>query len=66
MLRMRVLTALALTLLVIVAILYSPPAVTAPILGLILLIGAWEWSAFLTLGPPWPVGITRWIPIASA
>ncbi|MGH8232013.1 MAG: phosphatidate cytidylyltransferase [Steroidobacteraceae bacterium] len=53
MLRSRVFTALALTLLLIAAILYSPPTITASILGLILLIGAWEWSAFLTLGLPW-------------
>jgi phosphatidate cytidylyltransferase len=51
--RSRVLTALALTALLVVAILYSPPAATASILGLILLIGAWEWSAFLALSLPW-------------
>jgi phosphatidate cytidylyltransferase len=49
MLRSRVLTALALALLLIAAILYSNPGVTAAILGLILLIGAWEWSAFLAV-----------------
>jgi phosphatidate cytidylyltransferase len=53
MLRSRVLTALALTALLVVAILLSPPSVTASILGLILLIGAWEWSAFLALALPW-------------
>jgi len=53
MLRNRVLTALALTTLLVVAILFSPPGVTASILGLILLIGAWEWSAFLALALPW-------------
>ena len=53
MLRSRVLTALALTTLLIVAILYLPLAITASILGLILLIGAWEWSAFLAVGTPW-------------
>lgn len=47
MLRARVLTALGLALLLVVAILLSPPRVTAGVLGLILLIGAWEWSAFL-------------------
>ena len=51
--RSRVLTALALTALLVVAILFSPPGVTAAILGLILLIGAWEWSAFLALALPW-------------
>jgi phosphatidate cytidylyltransferase len=53
MLRSRVLTALALTALLVVAILFSPPSVTTSILGLILLIGAWEWSAFLALALPW-------------
>jgi phosphatidate cytidylyltransferase len=51
-LRARMLTALALSVLLVAAILYSPPRVTAIILGLILLIGAWEWSAFLALGLP--------------
>jgi phosphatidate cytidylyltransferase len=53
MLRARVLTALGLALLLVVAILLSPPRVTASVLGLILLIGAWEWSAFLGLAVPW-------------
>jgi len=53
MLRSRVLTALALALLLVGAILYSPPAVTSAILALILLIGAWEWSAFLGVAAPW-------------
>src|SRR5208282_3670742 len=53
MLRARVLTALGLALLLVVAILLSPPWVTAVVLGLILLIGAWEWSAFLGLEAPW-------------
>jgi phosphatidate cytidylyltransferase len=47
MLRARVLTALGLALLLVVAILLCPPRVTAGVLGVILLIGAWEWSAFL-------------------
>jgi phosphatidate cytidylyltransferase len=53
MLRARVLTALGLALLLVVAILLSPPRVTAAVLGLILLIGAWEWSAFLGVATPW-------------
>src|ERR1700692_3311792 len=53
MLRTRVLTALALTTLLVVAIIFCPPDVTAGILGLILLIGAWEWSAFLAIAAPW-------------
>jgi len=47
MLRSRILTALALAALLIAAILYSPTVVTGAVFGLILLIGAWEWSAFL-------------------
>jgi phosphatidate cytidylyltransferase len=55
MLRNRLLTALALTALMVVAIVFSPPFITAAILGLILLVGAWEWSAFLALAMPWRV-----------
>ena len=55
MLRSRILTALGLTLLLVIAILYSPPTVTAAILSLILLIGAWEWSGFLAVRPAWRV-----------
>ncbi|MFI4914695.1 MAG: phosphatidate cytidylyltransferase [Steroidobacterales bacterium] len=47
MLRSRILTALALGLVLIAAILYSSAVATAAILGGILLVGAWEWSAFL-------------------
>jgi phosphatidate cytidylyltransferase len=53
MLRSRVLTALALTALLVGAIIFSPASVTTSILALILLIGAWEWSAFLALALPW-------------
>jgi len=55
MLRSRILTALGLALLLVIAILYSPPSVTAAILSLILLIGAWEWSGFLAVRPHWRV-----------
>lgn len=55
MLRSRVLTALALALLLIAAILWSPPEITTAILGLILVIGAWEWSAFLAVTVAWRV-----------
>jgi len=48
MLRLRIFTALALAGLLIVVILYSPPWLTMIIFGLITLIGAWEWSAFLS------------------
>jgi len=53
MLRNRVLTALALTIVLVVTILLLPRQGTAAILGLILLIGAWEWSAFLALTLAW-------------
>lgn len=53
MLRSRVVTALALALVLVVAILCSPTGITAAILGMFLLIGAWEWSAFLAVGLPW-------------
>jgi phosphatidate cytidylyltransferase len=55
MLRSRVVTALALALLLVLAILFSPPNITAAILGVILLIGAWEWSAFLAVSVRWRV-----------
>ncbi len=53
MLLSRVLTALALTALLVVAILFAAPSITASLLGLFLLIGAWEWSAFLAIGGLW-------------
>lgn len=53
MLRSRVLTALALTALLVVAILFAAPSITASLLGLFLLIGAWEWSAFLAVARLW-------------
>jgi phosphatidate cytidylyltransferase len=66
MLRSRVLTALTLAVLLVGAILYSPPSVTAAILGLILLIGAWEWSAFLAVGAPWRVCYVLLLVLAAA
>ena len=48
--RSRILTALALTALLVVSIIYCPPRITTVIFALILLIGAWEWSAFLRTG----------------
>jgi phosphatidate cytidylyltransferase len=50
--RSRVLTALVLAALLVVAVLGLPARVTVAILGLILLVGAWEWSAFLAVGAP--------------
>ncbi len=61
MLRARVFTALTLAALLIVAILWSPPALTAAILGLILLLGAWEWSAFMAVRLPWRVLYVLWL-----
>jgi phosphatidate cytidylyltransferase len=55
MLQSRILTAIALAVLLVAAILYSPPKVTVAILGVILLIGAWEWSAFLSVQRHWRV-----------
>lgn len=48
--RARVITALILAVLIVIAILYSPPGITALVLSLILLVGSWEWSAFLAVG----------------
>lgn len=53
--RSRVITALTLAVLIVIAILFSPPRVTAAVLGLILVVGAWEWSAFLAVALPWRV-----------
>ncbi len=53
--RSRVITALVLAVLLVAAILYAPPRLTAAVLGLILVIGAWEWSAFLAVGSTWRV-----------
>ncbi|HEX4024453.1 MAG TPA: phosphatidate cytidylyltransferase [Steroidobacteraceae bacterium] len=51
--RSRLLTAFGLGVLLIAAVLYASTAVTTAILGLILLIGGWEWSAFLAVAIPW-------------
>jgi len=47
MLRARVITALTLGVLLIIAILYLPAPVTGGLLSATVLVGAWEWSAFL-------------------
>ena len=44
MLKLRILTALALIPLVVLAVLYLPPAYFAALLGMIALLGAWEWG----------------------
>jgi len=51
-LRLRVFTALVLGSALILAILYLPAVATALILALIVLMGAWEWSAFLGTDSP--------------
>jgi phosphatidate cytidylyltransferase len=66
MLRSRVVTALALALVLIAAILCSPASITAAILGLILLVGAWEWSAFLAIRLPWRVLYVLLLVLAGA
>jgi phosphatidate cytidylyltransferase len=50
MLRSRILTALALAALLIAVIMFCPSPVTTAVFALILLVGAWEWSAFLCAG----------------
>jgi phosphatidate cytidylyltransferase len=47
--RSRLLTAFGLGLLTILVLLYAPPLLMAVLLGAVLLIGGWEWSAFLAL-----------------
>jgi phosphatidate cytidylyltransferase len=47
--RSRLLTAFGLGLLIILLVLYASPRLTAAVLGVALLAGAWEWSAFLAL-----------------
>src|ERR1044071_8985610 len=46
MLKLRVITALILAPLVLLAIFAVPHTVTAAVLGVLVLLGAWEWSAF--------------------
>ncbi len=47
MLRSRILTALAMAVVLLTVLLLLPPAVTLVLLTLAVLIGAWEWSAFI-------------------
>ncbi len=51
--RTRVLTALGLAVLLIAVLFSGSAPVTTAILGAVLLIGVWEWSAFLAVGLPW-------------
>jgi len=52
MLRSRILTAIVLGALLVALLRYSSPRVAGVALGLIVLVGAWEWSAFLRLRAP--------------
>jgi len=53
--RSRIVTALGLAVLLIAALFYASPRVTAVILGAVLAVGVWEWSAFLAVALPWRV-----------
>lgn len=48
--RARLLTAFGLGLATVLIVLYAPAALMAAVLGVALLIGGWEWSAFIGLG----------------
>ena len=49
MLRSRILTAIVLGALLVALLLFASPVVAGVVLGLIMLVGAWEWSGFLRL-----------------
>lgn len=51
--RTRILTALGLAVLLIAVLFYASAAVTTALLGLVMMIGGWEWSAFLAVALPW-------------
>lgn len=51
--RSRVLTAFGLAALLIAVLFYAPPVVTSAVFGAVLLMGGWEWSAFLAVGLAW-------------
>ncbi|MFO1399973.1 MAG: phosphatidate cytidylyltransferase [Steroidobacteraceae bacterium] len=51
-LRSRILTGVVIGALLVVLLLYAPPLVAGVALGLIVLIGAWEWSALVRLRSP--------------
>lgn len=50
--RSRVLTALGLAVLLIAVLFFASPIVTTVALGLVVIVGGWEWSAFLAQGLP--------------
>ncbi len=52
-LRARIVTAAVLIALLLVVLFALPPVATECVLGLTLLLGAWEWSAFCKLRRPW-------------
>lgn len=51
--RSRVVTALGLAVLLMAVLFFASPPVTTVALGLVVIAGGWEWSAFLALGLPW-------------
>lgn len=51
-LRSRILTGVAIGALLIVLLLYAPPLLAGIVLGLIVVIGAWEWSGLVRLRSP--------------
>jgi phosphatidate cytidylyltransferase len=72
-LRKRVLTAVVLAALLVVVVLWLPPWVTVVVFTLAILLGAWEWSAFLLPSSPrWRlayvllVGVLLWVAWAIA
>jgi phosphatidate cytidylyltransferase len=52
-LKTRILTALVLVIALLLVVLWLPRAVTVAALTAAVLIGAWEWSAFLRVASPW-------------
>lgn len=47
MLKSRLMTAIVLAIVIVGVLLYTPPVVTLALLALAILLGAWEWSAFI-------------------
>ena len=68
--RKRVLTAVVLAVALLIVLLVLPPAATVLVITTIVLLGAWEWSAFLqlpsaTLRAAYVglVGLLLWLPV---
>ena len=51
--RTRIVTALGLAVLLIAVLFYASPGITALVFSAVLLVAAWEWSAFLAVALPW-------------